>query len=184
MSSEKTLPGLPGEWEIASRGSRCSRTGASFKPDEPFYTILFELPDGGFRREDFCEQAWSEYCLSSQEKPFSFWKSKYQPPPPPEEETLPPQSAEMLLRKFLLNPEPTRQSENACYILALMLERKRTLRQVDSKTTSDYRLLIYEHSKTGEAFIIKDPQLRLDEIEVVQREVSAILDGAPPPQGG
>ncbi len=180
MSSQKSLPGLPGEWEIASRGSRCSRTGVEFRPNDSFYTILFELPNGGFRREDVCEQAWIEYDHSSQEKPFSFWKSKYQPPPPPEEETLPAQSAEMLLRTLLSSPAPTQQAENACYILALMLERKRTLRQVDSKRSGDHLLLIYEHAKTGEVFIVKDPQLRLDEIEDVQREVSAILDDAPP----
>jgi hypothetical protein len=184
MSSQKSLPGLPGEWEIASRGSRCSRTGVAFKPNESFYTILFELPDGGFRREDFSEQAWIEYDHSSQEKPFSFWKSRYQPPPPPEEETLPTQSAEMLLRTLLSSPEPTQQAENTCYILALMLERKRTLRQVDSKRSGNRLLLIYEHAKTGEVFIVKDPQLRLDEIEDVQREVSAILNGAPTTREG
>ena len=34
---------------------------------------------------------------------------------------------------------------------------------------------IYEHTKTGEVFVIPDPQLRLDQIEQVQQEVAALL---------
>ena len=36
-------------------------------------------------------------------------------------------------------------------------------------------MLIYEHAKTGEVFVIPDPQLRLDQIEAVQNEVAAQL---------
>ena len=34
---------------------------------------------------------------------------------------------------------------------------------------------IYEHSKTGEVFVIPDPQLRLDQIEEVQMQVAELL---------
>ena len=36
-------------------------------------------------------------------------------------------------------------------------------------------VLIYEHAKTGDVFIVPDVQLRLDEIERVQTEVAALL---------
>jgi len=61
-------------------------------------------------------------------------------------------------------------------VLALMLERKKQLRQVDAKETEDGPLLIYEHAKSGEVFFIPDPELRLDELEPVQEEVSLLLN--------
>ena len=69
------------------------------------------------------------------------------------------------------NPRHT----NARYILSLMLERKRLLKQIEAKEDNDGRTLIYEHVKTGEVFVIPDPQLRLDQLEAVQNEVAALL---------
>jgi hypothetical protein len=54
------------------------------------------------------------------------------------------------------------------------------LKQVDVREGDDERLLIYEHAKTGEVFIIEDPRLKLDQLDSVQKEVYALL--APPRQ--
>jgi hypothetical protein len=35
--------------------------------------------------------------------------------------------------------------------------------------------LIYEHAKTGDVFVVPDPQLRLDELGGVQAEVAQLL---------
>jgi len=59
-----------------------------------------------------------------------------------------------------------------------MLERKRVLKQIKSEETEDGRILIYEHGKNGDVFIVRDPQLRLTEIESVQNEISALLSSA------
>ena len=37
------------------------------------------------------------------------------------------------------------------------------------------KILIYEHVKTGEAFIIPDPRLKLDQLDAVQKEIYALL---------
>ena len=58
-----------------------------------------------------------------------------------------------------------------------MLERKKILRQTDTKFTDDNKLLIYEHAKTGEVFIVLDPQLKLTEVEAVQTQVADLLGG-------
>jgi hypothetical protein len=68
----------------------------------------------------------------------------------------------------------------ARYLLAVMLERKRILKEVEVKRAEDGALTrIYEHGKSGEVFVVPDPQLRLDEIEQVQDEVAALLAPAP-----
>ncbi|MAB59472.1 MAG: hypothetical protein CMO46_02890, partial [Verrucomicrobiales bacterium] len=83
------------------------------------------------------------------------------------------ESAEVMLRRLI--DENDTKSENARYILAAMLERKKILLPVDVKKEKKAKMLFYEHHKSGEVFIIRDPILRLDEIDTIQEEVSAWL---------
>jgi hypothetical protein len=158
------------EWQIKSRAHTCARTQASFSDGEVIYTLLFR-DQSGFRREDISEKAWH----SSREavQPFSFWKSTYETPPAAPPEPLPKESVEEHLRQLIQEDHP--EKINARYILALMLERKKTLKQVDIRETGVERILIYEHAKTGEVFLILDPKLRLDQVDAVQNEVYAFL---------
>jgi hypothetical protein len=64
---------------------------------------------------------------------------------------------------------------NVRYVLAILLERKKTLKQVDVREGPAERILIYEHARTGEAFIVGDPRLKLDQLDSVQEEVYALL---------
>jgi hypothetical protein len=89
-------------------------------------------------------------------------------------------SVEELLRQLMADDRP--EQLNARYVLAVMLERRKTLKQVDAKEEGPERLLIYEHAKTAEVFLIADPRLRLDQIEQVQTEVMALLGPAPQEQ--
>jgi hypothetical protein len=61
-----------------------------------------------------------------------------------------------------------------------MLERKRVLKQIKTEQTEGRPVLIYEHAKTGDVFIVPNVQLKLDEIEHVQNEVSQLLRNAAP----
>jgi hypothetical protein len=158
------------EWEIKARSDHCSRTQEKFQNGETIYTLLFR--DGaGFRREDVSEKAWQ--AIRAEATPFSFWKSKYQAPPPPAPEPLPKESVEELLRRLIQEDCP--EYINARYVLAVMLERKRTLKQVDTQESGPERILIYEHAKTGEAFLVADPRLKFDQLDAVQQEVLGLL---------
>lgn len=159
---------MQADWEIKSRAHTCARTGREFAPDEIFYTLLFRDGDG-FRREDLCEEAWQG--RSDEQEPFSFWRSKYEPPAPPPPEPLPRDDAEGLLRRLIAENDPA--YTNVRYILALMLERKRMLRPVES---TDDDMLVYEHVGTGETIVLVNPHLGIEQIPAVQREVSALLD--------
>ena len=121
------------DWEIKGRGNRCTVTGREFVDEEPFYTLLFRERGGGFRREDWSEEAWEQRDF--QKAPFSFWKTKYEVRAPAAPETLGKQTAEDLLRRYL--QEPGGQHANVRYILALMLERKRILKPVATKEEGD-----------------------------------------------
>ena len=158
---------MQADWEIKSRAHVCARTEKEFAPGEIFYTLLIREGDG-FRREDLCEEAWDTRNENIQ--PFSFWRSKYEPPAPPRPEPLPRDDAEGLLRRLVAENDPA--YKNVRYILALMLERKRMLRPVES---SDPDMLVYEHVATGETIVLANPHLGLEQIPEVQREVSALL---------
>lgn len=160
---------MQSDWEIKSRGHVCSQTGREFTEGEFFYTLLFREGEG-FRREDLCEEAWG--ARNDNVQPFSFWRSKYEPPAPPPPEPMKKDDAEGLLRRLVGEQNPAHA--NAQYILALMLERKRVLRPVESQ---DDDMLVYEHAQTGETFVLKNPHLSFERIPEVQLEVSELLGG-------
>ncbi len=161
---------LPTDWHIQRRASRCSVTDTPFTDGEVFHTLLFHEKEG-LRREDLCDAAWN--ARLPELVPFCYWKSKYEKPAETAPEAMPRQGVESLLRRLILEDEP--HTQNVRYILVLMLERKRILKPIDEKPSDEGRLLIYEHAKTGEAFIVTDPMLRLDQIETIQQEVYDLL---------
>ena len=162
---------LPNEWAIKHRADKCAATQRPFAPGEYFYTLLFHDADG-YRREDLSEEGWANRNENIQ--PFSFWKTRYEPLPA-EPEPLAKENAEQLFRRLIASENPP---ANACYVLAAMLERKRVLKQIKTENAEKGRILIYEHGATGDAFIVSDPGLRLDELESVQNEVAQLLRSA------
>ena len=57
-----------------------------------------------------------------------------------------------------------------------MLERRKLLRETDSQRTPHGILRVYEHRKTGEIYLIRDPDIPLDQIETFQNEVVTLLE--------
>ena len=158
------------EWEIKARSRHCARTQEAFDDGATIYTLLFR-DRAGFRREDISEKAWQQ--IKGTVAPFSFWKSKFQAAPLAAPEPLPKESVEELLRRLVNEDLP--EHLNARYVLAILLERKKALKQVDIRESAQEKILIYEHVKTGEAFIIPDPRLRLDQLDSVQEEIYSLL---------
>lgn len=166
------------QWNIRSCAHECAVTGRPFEDGEKHYTaIYFDTEANGYVRRDVSLKAWEQEL--SERKPFSFWKSVYvKHAPEARPEIASKESAMGLLQRLIEEDES--YTENARYILALMLERKRILSPTAAKETEQGRMLFYENKKTGEAFVIRDPELRLDEIESVQEEVATLLGfGAP-----
>lgn len=86
---------------------------------------------------------------------------------------MPKESVEELLRRLVSEDLP--EQRNARYVLAILLERKKILKQVDIRESAEEKILIYEHAKTGEVFIIPDPRLKLDQLDAVQQEIYSLL---------
>ena len=161
-------------WSIKSRAHACSVTEKKFLDGETFYTAIFPDPEtSGYLRRDFSTEAW-ENCDSKIEKPFSFWSSIYHVPVKKDEVTVTDESPEDLLRRLIEEDEA--HTENARYILAIMLERKKQLVEADNQPTPTGIIRIYEHRKSGDVFIVKDPNIPLADIESIQNEVTELLE--------
>ncbi|MGJ8641960.1 MAG: hypothetical protein ACSHX9_01015 [Luteolibacter sp.] len=165
---------LPDSWHLRTRSRRCSVTDTPFTEGQAIVTAIFPDPESsGYLRKDFADEAWNDRN-EEDEKPFSHWHTKFRPTPV--DETVPAvtkQTAEDLLHTLV--EEDQEHTENTRYILAVMLERQKLLRETDTQPTTGGTLRIYEHRKTGEVYIVKDPNIPLDQVEVIQEEVIQLL---------
>ena len=133
------------------------------------------LADGEYIREDYSLACWEE---QNPDHGLSAWKSIYHAPTPPEE-IVKKESAESLLRKMIAKEDA--DDINAIYILAVMLERKKILVEKAVQTRDDQtKVRVYEDKKSGDTFLVIDPELKLTEIESVQEEVVGLLGGRAP----
>jgi hypothetical protein len=164
-------------WHVRSRGRECAATQRAFVDGEAIVTALFPDPESsGYLRRDYCVDGWKSLQeQESVEKPFSFWRTTYTAAPSNEAATAAEKlSAEEILQRLVEEDED--HTENTRYILAVMLERQKLLRETDSQRTPSGILRVYEHRKTGEVFIVKDPDIPLSEVEAVQNEVFILLE--------
>lgn len=160
------------DWNIKPRARVCAVCGKSFPDGAGCVSALFETI-GGYERRDYCPECWESRGDGG--NPFSQWTSTIQAPPAREKsEPIRRETAEALLRRLVELDDPANM--NVVYILAVMLERKRQLVERDAKPRPEGGILrIYEHKASGDTFLIVDPQLRLDAIGDVQRQVLEML---------
>lgn len=160
-------------WSIRSRAHTCAVTGRQFEDGESFHTtIYFDPEENGYVRRDICAEAWAQEV--EQRKPVASWKTIYSRVlAEAKPEITPKEGAQALLQRFIEEGDP--RTENARYILALMLERKRQLHQTAEKEVDGAKMLFYENKKTGEIFIVRDPELKLSEMADMQDEVATLL---------
>ena len=166
------------EWNIKSCMAVCASTGAPFQDGQLIISRLTLAADGTYERSDFCEAGWTD---TTRQGAVSHWRSVYRAPPTKPEDPLKKGTVETLLRQFMAREDYSKLK--VVYILAVMLERKRILAEKDVQRREDgSRVRVYEHKKTGEVFMIPDPELKLTELEDVTAEVNALL-GIPPRRG-
>ncbi len=170
------------EWNIQSRAHACQACEQPFVDKHAYHTLLFDEKQQ-FQRIDVCERCWSEqYSQGANDRKgfVSHWQGIYEAPPAAPPEAIRKENAESLLRKLIELNDPAHLP--AAFILAVMLERKRLLKVKEQIVTDGRRVFIYEQPKTGDVFTIADPNLQLNQLEAVQRDVAELLEnGLNPP---
>jgi hypothetical protein len=169
------------EWNIQSRAHACEACTQPFADKQPYHTLLLDEREG-LRRSDICEACWQKQSADAARSRAGFvshWQGIFEVPPPVVE-VIQKDTAETLLRKIVEQNDP--RYAPAAYILAVMLERKRLLKVKEQIKREGRRVFVYEHPKTGDVFTVADPDLRLDQLEQVQRDVAHLLEhGLTPP---
>ena len=169
------------EWNIQSRAHTCEACQRTFADQQPYHTVLLEEKHE-LRRQDLCLSCWqAKFSDAAARSGFiSQWQGVYEAPPPVTE-AIHKATAETLLKQLIELDDP--RYIPAGFILAVMLERKRILKVKEQVIREGKRTFIYEQPKTGEVFTITDPDLHLNQLEAVQRDVARLLEhGLNPPQ--
>jgi len=165
------------DWQIQTRSKTCSGCGKPFNEGDTYACVLAEGEDG-LVRSDHCVSCWENVAERLLKAPdvISTWRGTVPPKLLPPAEPIKRTTAEALLRKYLHSTGPS--EKNFCFILGLILERKKLLRprQVMHEASRGAKLVVYEHMRSGESFIIEDPGLSLAELEEVHGQVAAILE--------
>lgn len=165
------------DWDIKPCGGSCAECQTPFA-DRQFFMAELVHGEEGYQRLDYCGACWEK--LGKQElSSLSKWKGVFKAAAPPAPEVLKKETAESLLRNFMQDEDESQI--NAMYVLAIMLDRKRILVERDTKQREDgTTVIVYEHKKTGEVFVVPEPHLDLNALGTVQDEVAALLGGAGP----
>ena len=168
------------EWNIKPRGGACAVCGKAFEAGEECVSALFNAPDAGFERRDYCVGCWDN--RPDGDAPFSQWQGAYAPPRGEQarKEPIAHETAEDLLRRLIDIGDPA--NVNVVYILAVMLERKKQLIERSAVPVEGGIMRFYEHKASGDTFQILDPQISLDAIGDVQRQIIEMLGPHKPPE--
>jgi len=171
------------DWNIQSRARTCTACAKSFADRETYHTLLTQ-EKAELRRADLCQGCWEKSqgdVVPAREGFVSSWMGVYEAPPPPSE-VIQKETAETLLRKLIALNDP--RYVPAGFILAVMLERKRLLKVKQQLVQEGRRVFIYEQPGSGDLFTIVDPNLQLNQLETVQRDVATLLEHGltPPPE--
>jgi hypothetical protein len=162
------------EWNIQSRGHACAACQLAFTDKQVYHTLLLDgSPD--LVRSDVCEACWQKQIADNANPKglISRWQGSYIAPTPAVE-AIQKETAETLLKKLIEQNDP--RYIPAGFILAVMLERKRILKVKEQIIREGRRTFIYEQAKTGDVFTITDPDLHLNQLEQVQRDVAHLLE--------
>lgn len=166
------------DWNFQGRAHACHACAKPFANRQAYHTLLaFERHE--LARQDVCEVCWTAQFSegASDRKGFiSHWVGEYQTPPAAAPDAIQKETAETLLRKLMEKNDP--QYRAAAYILAVMLERKKILKVKAQLKEDGVRIFVYEQPKTGDVFTIPDPELQLTQLEEVQRQVAALMEGS------
>ena len=161
-------------WHIKSRSHVCAVTGKSFADGETIIAAIFPDPESsGWLRRDYSLEGWEQRDEAEAEK-FSQWKTVYKAPVSQERVEVTKESPIDLLRRMV--DEDEEHTEKVRFILAVMLERQKVLVEKDTQVVPSGILRVYEHRKEGDVFLIRDPNVALDQVEAMQQEVLDLLE--------
>jgi len=159
------------EWNVEKGPRKCFQCESLFKEGSEYYSALLDK-GSEFERHDYCFKCWDESSEGSGW--FSFWKTKI----PQKEEQRRLLADDDVLWDFFLrlenDPDPSRQQ--FCYLLSLILMRKKLLKFEDIEKQDGKEYLILRQPKENRFFQILNPHLTEEQLDEVKEQMGQILD--------
>ena len=171
------------EWDVQKGKAQCDACKVGFLDGQPCHCLL-QLDADPLLRQDYCQGCWTKDVANALagSKEYATWVARYKIiVPVPKEEIVKRDHAEIVFRKLLASGDPSKK--NIIFVLAVMLERKKILKQQkvtrnasEESGGGERKNLVYVHADTTESIVIEDPQIRLSEWGRIQKEVKNLLE--------
>lgn len=159
------------EWTIAPAPRRCFDCCVEFAEGQEYFSALIDT-GAAFERRDHCPSCW--HNTADRAAAFSFWKTRV---PRKQEQTRLLADDDVLWDFFLRlqdDPDPARQQ--FCYLLALILMRRRALKFEDVEKDGGREFLVLRTPRQQRRFRVLNPNLTEEQLDQVKEQIGQILN--------
>jgi hypothetical protein len=154
------------EYHLKPLGKTCAATGQELRPGSNCYSVLVEQ-NGELARLDFAEESWT----GPPPHTVAQWRNLVPRPVEVKRKALDPDA---LMNYFdQLTEEANPLNEKLRYILAILLLRKRRLKQEDPREGGDPDLMQFTSLQGEGTYEVRDPHLSDDELAELQEVLNA-----------
>ncbi len=162
------------EWDnVVKRTGGCSKCQKGFAEQELYNATLVEAAEG-FERRDFCQTCWTE---DFRKEAFSFWQARV----PKKEEKKKLFVDDAVLVDFFrrLTESEDEAKGGFCFVLALILMRKRILKYVTTvQRPEGQEFWMMKISGEEKEYKVPNPHLDDQQIEQIRSELTGVLAGS------
>ena len=173
------------EFDIRSRDRHCCSTGEELRPGDVVYSALVQQ-EGGVVRMDFSAKGWQ----APPENLIGWWKSRI----PKRDSNRVYWAPNDVILNYLLELKENPEQAEVCYLLALLVVRKRILRMedVEPRETEENESEAASPTVASEFLILSDPksdaEYRIpvctptpERLEMIQQQLCELLFSDEPP---
>jgi hypothetical protein len=159
---------MPVEYNFGKLSRCCAGCGRRFQDKEKIFSSIARS-ETQLERRDFCISCWEN---SKKEKECVFWSRRFDKD---KKRTALNKSAafELFLR---LAESDTAQSTDFCYILALLLMRKKVLHLESTETEGSQKFLVLRPSGADTTYRVIEPLLSEDRLEFIKQNLSDVFE--------
>ncbi len=161
------------EWSINKGSHACFLCEKIFPEEEIYLSALYDV-NNTFVRKDFCIECCDK---KDDENIFSYWKTKISKKPEKVERYAKIDVFYDLFNK--LENEKDLSRVNFRYVLSLYLLRKKVLKLITTRKSSDSEYLVLHNVKEGTDTEVLKPQLSKEEVLAVTDEIGKLVNFTP-----
>jgi hypothetical protein len=157
------------EWTVASSGGACTACSRPFAEREDYWSVLFPAGET-FARKDYCSTCWK----GPDDSAFSFWRTRSKPKPAPPRRFVDDEVLLDFFQRLSESDDPARAKFQ--FIMAVLLLRKRLLKERSRRRESSGVVWVVEAPRLGKEFTVCDQGFSQAEIAAILAEIGQVLN--------